>query len=134
MRSAEGLPPGAANYITAEGAARLREELARLRRNVGAEPKQTAELERVVASVTIVEAPEEPSTSVAFGARVTLRDAAGELQTYRIVGVNELELFADAVSWISQLGRSLLAAELNDRITLPNGELGRVIKIEYPGA
>jgi hypothetical protein len=73
-RSASGLPPGALNYITAGGAARLRAELDVMRRN--GDSARCSELERVLGSVTIVQRPTE-SDSIAFGARVTLRDATG---------------------------------------------------------
>src|SRR3954454_23258526 len=85
-RTASGLPPGATNYITARGARRLRQELEQLRR---ANAPGAAELENILSSVTIVERPDEPSESVAFGASVTLEDQAGETQTYSVVGVDE---------------------------------------------
>src|SRR3954449_8722767 len=110
-RTASGLPPGATNYITARGARRLRQELEQLRR---ANVPGAAELEKILASVTIVEPPDEPSESVAFGASVALEDQAGETQTYRVVGVDELDFTPDSVSWISPIGKTLLAAELGD--------------------
>lgn len=131
VRSASGLPPGAANYITAGGAARLNEELAKL--CVGRNHNnRIAELEEILASVTVVEAPTEPGTGVAFGARVTVRDSGGELRTYRILGVDELSFHPDAISWISPLGRILLAAEAGKQVT--SGESGpiTIVKVEYP--
>jgi transcription elongation GreA/GreB family factor len=132
VRSASGLPPGAVNYITARGAARLQRELDKLRRAGGNHSQRLAELERILSSVTIVEAPDEPTKSVAFGARVTVRDAAEQLRTYRIVGVDELELEVDAVSWISPIGRALLAADLGDQVTLEDVGPIKVVKIDYP--
>src|SRR5260221_14038139 len=103
-RSAFGLPPGALNYLTALGAARLRRERDAARGAALADTRRIAELEHILASVTVIEVPTESTTSVAFGAAVTVRDSAGELQTYRVVGVNELDLYENAVSWISPLG------------------------------
>ena len=133
-RSASGLPPGAINYITASGAARLQAELNDLRRNSTGDGPATwiAELERVLASITIVDAPEDPE-SVAFGAKVTVRNAAGEVASYRIVGVDELHLYRDAVTWVSPLGKALLAAEVGERLTLPEtDERVQIVKAEYP--
>ena len=129
-RSAFGLPPGALNYLTALGAARLLRELDDARRAAPADPGRITELEHILASVTVVEAPTESTTSVAFGTAVTVRDSAGELQTYRVVGVNELDLYENAVSWISPLGRALLAAELDGKVVFQEGEPGKVVRIE----
>src|SRR5947207_13364352 len=69
-RSASGLPPGAVNYITARGAARLQAELAALCA-AGDKSKRITELKQILGSVKIVEPPEDPSKSVSFGATVT---------------------------------------------------------------
>lgn len=131
-RSASGLPPGAANYITASGAARLRAELEKLRRSAGDQAERIAGLREILETLAIVEPPDEPSKSVAFGARVTVRDPQGNECTYRIVGVEELAFYPDAVSWISPIGKGLLIASLNERVTLDESGPVRVVKIEYP--
>ncbi len=127
-RSASGLPPGAANYITAGGADRLEAELTKLRSS-GENPERIAELERILGSVQVVDPPEAASESVSFGARVTVRDANGKTEIYSVVGVDELDLEPDAVAWISPIGKALLAAELGDRITLEDGRTATVVKI-----
>ena len=104
----------------------LRERLAQLRDTAAA-----AELRRVLDSATIVEPPDDDN-SIAFGARVSVRDAAGELQTFQIVGVDEIDLYPDAVSWVSPIGRTLLAAELGDRVTLHKDVRVEIVKVEYP--
>ncbi len=130
VRSPSGLPPGAMNYMTRRGAGVLQAELATLRETPG-DRERMAELERILASATIVDPPEGSSNSVAFGAVVTVEDAAGETQTYRVVGVDELNLAPDAVSWISTAGKTLLAAELGQRVTLTGDKPVRIVKIEY---
>ena len=130
-RTASGLPPGAVNYITARGAERLRAELEKLRRNAEPDEARIADLRDLVASVTIVEPPED-RTAIGFGARVTVRNSAGELRAYRIVGVDELNVYADGVSWISPTGKALLAAEPRARLTLENDERVEIMAIEYP--
>ena len=128
-RSALGLPPGAVNYITARGAARLQAELAGSCA-VGDKSERTTELKRILGSVKIVEPPDGSSKSVSFGATVSLRDPHDKTETHTIVGVDELDLEPDAVSWISPLGKALLASQLGDRITLEDGRTVKIVKIE----
>ena len=128
-RSASGLPPGATNYITARGAKRLRDELQKLRAtNAGSEG--IAELERILASVHVVDPPDPASNSVSFGATVTVKDKKGLAETYTVVGVDELDLEPDAVSWISPIGKVLLAADMGDSIGLADGRTAKIVKIE----
>jgi len=128
-RSASGLPPGATNYITARGAKRLRDELQKLRAaNAGSE--RIVELEHILASVHVVDPPDPASNSVGFGAKVTVRDKKGLIETYTVVGVEELDLEPDAVSWISPIGKALLAADMGDSIKLADGRITKIVKIE----
>ena len=129
-RSASGLPPGATNYITARGANRLRDELDKLRAT-NASDERVAELERILASVHIVNLPETPSKSVTFGSTVTVKDKNGQAETFTIVGVNELHFEPDAASWISPVGKALLAADMGAWIKLEDGRNAKIVKIEY---
>ena len=123
------MPPGATNYITARGAKHLREELQKLRAaNAGSE--RIIELERILASVHIVDPLDAPSNSVTFGATVTVQDKKGATETFTIVGVDELDFERDAVSWISPLGKALLAADMGDWIKLEDGRAAKIVKIE----
>jgi transcription elongation GreA/GreB family factor len=128
-RSASGLPPGATNYITARGAGRLRDELQKLRaRNDDSE--RMVELEHILGSVHVVDPPDPASNSVGFGATVTVKDEKGLTETYTVVGVDELDLEPDAVSWISPIGKALLAADMGDSIRLADGRPAKIVKIE----
>ncbi len=128
-RSASGLPPGATNYVTARGAKRLRDELQKLRAtNAGSE--RIGELEHILASVHVVDPPDPASNSVSFGATVTVKDKKGLAETYTVVGVDELDLEPDAVSWISPIGKALLAADMGDSIGLADGRAAKIVKIE----
>ena len=131
-RSASGLPPGATNYITASGAARLKDELKKLRQREDSDPARITEVEQILASVAVVQTPNESTSDVSFGARVTVRDANGVEKSYHIVGVNELDFHPDAVGWNSPVGKALLAAELNHRVTLPGIGGAKIVKVEYP--
>ena len=131
-RSASGLPPGAINYITARGAKRLRDELEKVR---AADPaaERAMELQQILASVRVIDPPDESSKGISFGATVTLKDKKGVSQTFTILGVDELDLEPDAVSWISPMGRALLNAEIGDWITLEDGQPAKIEKVEYRG-
>jgi transcription elongation GreA/GreB family factor len=128
-RSASGLPPGATNYITARGAKHLRNELEKLRA-ANANSQQVTQLGQILASVHVVDPPDPASNSVAFGAMVTVKDKKGRTETYTVVGVDELDLEPDAVSWISPIGKALLAADMGDWITLEDGRTAKIVKIE----
>jgi hypothetical protein len=129
-RSASGLPPGATNYITARGAKHLRDELEKLR-PANTDSKRVAELEQILASVHVVDPPDPASKSVAFGATVTVKDKKGRTETYTVVGVDELDLEPDAVSWISPIGKALLAAHMGNWIKLDDGRSAKIVKIEF---
>jgi transcription elongation GreA/GreB family factor len=131
-RAASGLPPGAVNYMTARGAARLQAELKKLRAAGGSDnAERIAELEQILGSVEIVEPPDASSRSVSFGATVRVADAEGKTETYTVVGVDELDFASNAVSWISPIGKALLASELGGRITLDDGRSAKIVKVEY---
>ena len=127
-RTASGLPPGAVNYITARGAARLQDQLTRLRAT-GDNAERIAGLEQILASIEIVHPPDGPSRSVVFGSTVTVSDTEGKTEIYTVVGVDELDFAPNAVSWISQIGKALLASDLGDRITLEDGRSAKIVKI-----
>ena len=129
-RSASGLPPGATNYITARGANHLRDELAKLRAT-DTNSERVAELERILASVDVVDPPESASKSVTFGSTVTVKDKNGQADTFTIVGVDELDFEPDAVSWISPVGKALLAADMGQWIKLEDGRSAKIVNIDY---
>lgn len=130
-RAASGLPPGAANYLSARGGSRLRRKLEELSKQPVKHEARIAELKALLASATIVGAPDDRQ-QIAFGARVTVRDAAGKVRAYQIVGVDEIDLYDEAVSWISPTGKALLAGEIGKRLTFPSGERVEVVAVEYP--
>jgi transcription elongation GreA/GreB family factor len=115
LRSESGLPPGALNYLTAAGAECLRARLAALRAGAEADEAEISRLECILTSATIVEPQVRPET-VTFGALVTVQTLDGTLETYRIVGVDEVALEPGNVSWVSVLGKALLGAEPGQRV------------------
>ena len=96
--------------------------------------ERIVELERVLASATIVPVQEPTPDEVLFGATVTVRAKSGELTHYRIVGVDETKLEPQCVSWVSPLAKVLIGAQVGQRVNLgepPPGEEVEIVKIEY---
>ena len=121
--------PGEPNYITAEGARRLQEELAHLRskerpkvvqevadaaaqgdRSENAEyiygKKRLREIDRRMRFLTkrleaaqVVAAQREGTTRVFFGAFVEVEDEEGAVASYRIVGEDETDAKRGWISW-----------------------------------
>lgn len=72
-----------------------------------------------------------------FGATVELRDAAGRSHSYRIVGPDEADPAADAISMDSALARALLGKTVDDEIDCgPAGDARRmtVVTVRYVAA
>jgi transcription elongation factor GreB len=108
----------------------LRGELQNLRA-ANAVSESVTELEQILVSVHVVDPPDAPSNSVTFGATVTVKDKEGAIETLTVVGVDELNLERDAVSWISPLGKALLAADVGNWIKLDEGRSAKIVKIEF---
>ncbi|MDF3057678.1 MAG: GreA/GreB family elongation factor [Rariglobus sp.] len=149
-RPVSSLPPGEQNYLTPAGAHRLREAVAELKheRIALASPPVSADarrelqeidhrvryLEESLRTAEIVQVPPPPWTIVRFGAIVVVRDSEGEEARYRIVGVDEADLFPDSVSWRSPIGRALLLARVGQRVTFesPRGRVRlEILSISY---
>jgi transcription elongation factor GreB len=127
------LPPGAKNYVTPDGARRLRVELEALvereRPQADAERKamneRIHELQRALESAVVVGPPSDDLDVVRFGAMVTVRSLPrGETTRYRIVGVDETDVARGWISWVSPVAKALLTATVGDRVraVLPTGE------------
>lgn len=153
-RPASALPPGTRNYLTTDGAERLRAELTNLSQNerpslVAAGDDSEAkrrlqvldqrirQLQASLQSATIVPPPVGTEDQVKFGATVTVRESNGEETVYRIVGVDETDIDRGWVSWISPIAKALLNARLGQRVRFrfPTGETElEIIKISYETA
>ncbi len=89
-------------------------------------------------NVRIVDPTEQKRRNrVFFGATVTVADEEAQKHIYRIVGVDEIEGAAGAISWKSPTGKALLGKALDDTVTVRwhagTREL-TVVKIRYPAA
>ncbi len=137
LRASAALPPGAKNYLTADGAERMRAEGARLRAEHLALPaearvaveRRLAELEQTLASAEVVPEEPEPADRVRFGATVTVREEDGTVTRYRIVGVDEVDAERGWVSWISPVARALMNARTGQRVVFPSPAGERALEI-----
>jgi transcription elongation factor GreB len=126
------LPPGARNYITPNGARRMKERLRNLQQERDS-AEATGESRRLdsairnlkqrLDSLVIVEPPAD-AAKIAVGAIVSVRHRDGEEETYQIVGVDESDLEKGAVSWISPLAKALLSKRAGEKVRfrIPAGE------------
>ena len=114
------LPPGTQNYITSAGAGKIQAELDRLlNRKREAPPTDSnrsldariQSLQNLIRTFVVV----EPGSSevVRFGSDVTVSQNGVE-ERYRIVGVDEIDLENDYISWLSPLARALMAKRVGD--------------------
>ena len=139
--------------FTPDGAARLREELARLtdverpkiasvtplgideRTELQAIDQRIRQLAGTLRVAEIVP-PSAEKDVVRFGASVTVRDNKKVDTRYRIVGVVEAGLEPDWISGDSPLGRALLNRRLGERFvfTAPRGEMPlEIVGVDYAG-
>jgi transcription elongation factor GreB len=79
---------------------------------------------RLEAAEVVDPATREDTDQVFFGATVTYVNSAGEEQTVRIVGIDEMDPSRHYVSWISPVARALIKAREGEtvRLQLPSGE------------
>jgi transcription elongation factor GreB len=121
------LPQGTRNYITPAGASKIQAELQKLiaRKQDSSDQSSSLDpriqyLQSLVQSFVVVEP--IPSDVVRFGSTVSLIQN-GSHETYRIVGVDEIDLDRNHISWLSPLARALMSHRAGDHITFraPSG-------------
>ncbi len=155
------LPPGVKNYVTPEGAEKLRAELKHLvaverprvvesgtgtagpeadqsvakRKRLQAIDRKILFLRDRVANMEMVDSRAQAGDRVRFGATVQVVDEEGKTKTYKIVGVDEADPAAGKVSWLSPIAKALLGAQEGDavRLRLPVGDMElEILQVEYP--
>ena len=152
-RPATLLPQGAKNYLTSDGAVRLRNELGRLsqverpalmaamqdsdrQRELQAIDQRIYHLQHVLQTAVVAGPPAVADGVVRFGVTVTVRDRNAVASSYRIVGVDETDLDRNWVSWLSPIAKALLNASVGHRVRvkLPAGEEElEIMNVSYPG-
>jgi transcription elongation factor GreB len=132
-------PTGVRNYITKEGADRLRRRLLDLqeeRRIVADQVEdpnippalkrlelECSKLQKILESAIIAEPPSDPE-KIALGAWVRLRDGEGTEETYQIVGVEEADPDEGRISSAAPLARALMAKRTGEKVRfrIPAGQ------------
>lgn len=142
------VPAGSRNYMTPQGAERLREELHNLlhverpkvvetvawaasngdrsenadyiygKRRLREIDRRVRFLTRRLDSAQVVDPAAQKSDRVLFGATVTVIDEDGRKRVYQIVGIDETDAKRGRVSWISPIGKALLQAKVGDVVLL----------------
>lgn len=153
---AAGIPAGARNYMTPEGADRLRRELEELlherrpplmaqigRTGVeeGAARKQLRQVARRIEFLSgrlelteVVDPAAQRSVQVRFGATVRVARSDGTEAVFRIVGIDEADAARGLISWTAPLAKALLGKTAGDLVT-PLTPAGReeleILEISY---
>ena len=93
-------------------------------RDVAEFERALAEIERlqavVAASVELPKPPTGKRARVAAGARVEIRDSAGDIVRVRPVHPEEATIDDERISWDSPLGRAIMGAAVGDSIEVPS--------------
>jgi transcription elongation factor GreB len=77
----------------------------------------------------VVDPSKNDADQVYFGATVTVRDEDGGEKTYAIVGVDEIDLAKNRISWISPLASALLKKQLGDVVEFKSPKGVRELEI-----
>ena len=130
------LPPGTRNYMTKTGAEKLRQELEHLqmeRRGLRNDLEGTTRLKVIdrrlrhliprMEALEIIDPAAQPKDRVLFGASVTVSDRSGKSETWRIVGMDEMDLDLGWISWMSPLASALLEKRVGDMFAFMGREL-----------
>lgn len=138
------VPPGVRNLVTPDGLKAWQDELALLtgdEEGNGADAAKAVDtkdriqqLRAYLRSAVPTAPPSTEDDRVRFGAEVTVQNPGGEQTRYRIVGVDEVDLDRNWVSWLSPVAKALLQRQVGDqvRLKLPGGEtLLTLVGFEY---
>jgi transcription elongation factor GreA len=88
-------------------------------------------LEQILSSAQLIEQPKGKRDTVVLGSMITVLEKGGkEKEIYHLVGSAEANPREGKISSESPLGKALLGAKVNDKVTVhaPDGELVFVIK------
>lgn len=87
-----------------------------------------------VDSAQVIDPTQQTGDRVLFGATVTVLLENGEERVYQIVGIDEANVAAGKVSWISPIGKVLLQARVGDAVLLQTSSKSEeleIAKIEF---
>ena len=148
LEPSELIPKGIKNYITPQGAEKLRSELKELLntkrpalvevvawaasngdRSENADyiegKRRLREFDRRIRFLTkrleaaeIVDPAQQHNEKIHFGATVKILNEQGQEKSYRIVGVDEIDAKRGWISWISPIGKALLQHKVGESVTV----------------
>lgn len=157
--SGPALPKGTKNYMTPGGFKRLKNELHDLLtvkrpeltnviawaagngdRSENADyiygKRRLREIDRRIRFLTkrleaseVVDPAQRKTDQIFFGATVTVMDEEGETKAYSIVGMDEINLAKNHISWTSPMARALMKAREGDVVTFQSPKGPREIEI-----
>jgi transcription elongation factor GreB len=131
------LPAGVKNYMTPEGAVRLRDEIEQLShhgrsaavargdtRTLHEIDRRLGFLGRRLDALEVIDPAAQPHGRALFGATVMVRADDGAERRYRLVGIDEADPARGDVSWRSPIAAALLGAQVGDVVTVrsPRGD------------
>jgi transcription elongation factor GreB len=158
------VPAGSKNYMTPAGAERLKAELKKLLHQERPDlvkviqwaagngdrsengdyiygKRRLREIDRRIRFLTkrlegaeIVDPLKQSPERVLFGATVSVLDKEGREKRFRIVGIDETDVKAGKVSWVSPIAKALLNGKVGDTVALktPRGEEElEILRIAY---
>jgi transcription elongation factor GreB len=133
VRAPPRLAPGEVRYVTPEGHAALRAELAAVageraalgpardgpaRARADELDRRAALLDATLRTLTVLGPDAAPEGRAGFGAWVTVEDEAGVRSTWRLVGPDEADARRGRVSVHAPVGRALLGREVGDAVEI----------------
>ncbi len=132
--------PEGPNYVTPRGLELLRSAVTDL---VAQRAKPGADAKRIDRDLRYLEAridsaipvPRGSGAEARFGARVALRDAAGKLQSFQIVGEDEARASSELLPWSAPLAQAVFGKKAGDEVSWegPEGEARlTLVSVEYP--
>lgn len=75
-------------------------------------------LQKRIEAAEVIDPKSLKSDKVIFGATVTIENEDGNLNTYQIVGEDELDIKQNKISWKSPVARALLGKKLDDEVKI----------------
>ena len=93
-----------------------------------------SDLEGKISRAEVIDPKELSGNSVLFASTVSLVDENNKTVIYQIVGVDEVDVTAGKISYISPIGRALIGRKIGDEIEVktPRGETYyEITKVEF---
>lgn len=83
-----------------------------------------------ISDARIINLKEQPQNEIRFGASVTLKkEGSADIQTFRIVGVDEADISKGKISFISPVAKSLINKKPGDKVVLNRAKEAIVYEI-----